>query len=382
MKKLLPLLILLVFVATGLSAQFYNTLSRDERKTLAEAYYLVGRQYEQEGKSQKGRDFKDMARNIDPALDPQNIQLQDLPTAAALILEGKARLAAMPRTRAEANQELIKSKFLRWISALLSEDTASMLELMEGSVYFGDLGTELTQREIESQLDGFFASADLSGLAPSDVYDMQSLTVNPVSGPWGESYALQIRAKMDFSDDVVFWTDQQKYLMHQSRGRWLLFAIGQKLPPNSWTPKPAPQTAARSAPAAMAEVPFDEIEGALLSCLNAFLDKDVDAAARYFADEVRIIRLDTTLTREEIAQTFMGYFEGADFSSVSAGEVVDADSIFVSPSDRFPDQSRGEEYLLTVKTRLDLSDTIPFWTRFQDYYFAEERGDWQIFAIF
>ena len=105
-------------------------------------------------------------------------------------------------------------------------------------------------------------------------------------------------------------------------------------------------------------------------------------AARYFADEVRIIRLDTTLTREEIAETFMGYFEEADFSGVSAGDVVDAESMFVSPTDRFPSQSRGDEYLLTVKTRLDLSDKIPFWTRFQDYYFAEERGAWKIFAIF
>jgi len=61
---------------------------------------------------------------------------------------------------------------------------------------------------------------------------------------------------------------------------------------------------------------------------------------------------------------------------------VDSKSIFVSASDRFPDQSSGEEYLLTVKTRLDLSDKIPFWTRFQDYYFAEEMGAWRIFAIF
>ena len=55
MKKLLPLLVLLVFAATGLWAQFYTTLPREERKTLAEAYYLVGQQYEQKGKDQKAR---------------------------------------------------------------------------------------------------------------------------------------------------------------------------------------------------------------------------------------------------------------------------------------------------------------------------------------
>jgi hypothetical protein len=381
MKKLLPLLILLVLVATGLWAQFYSTLPREERKTLAEAYYLVGQQYEQKGENQKARDFKDMALNIDPGLDPANIQLQDLPTAAALILEGKAKLAAIPRTRAEANRELIKSKFLRWISAFLSKDSAGMLELMEGSVYFTDLDAEMTQSQIKSELDSFFASADLSGLAPTAVFDMNSLNVSAVSGPWGETYAIEVRAKMDFSDKVIFWTQAQKYLMHQSKGRWLLFSIGQKLPPYRWNPKTAPQIT-RTIPAALEAGPNDEIKEALLACLDAFLDKDVDSAARYFADEVRIIRLDTTLTRNEIAETFMGYFETADFSGVSGSDVVDAASMFVSPTDRFPAQSRGEEYLLTVKTRLDLSEKIPFWTRFQDYYFAEQRGAWKIFAIF
>ena len=105
----------------------------------------------------------------------------------------------------------------------------------------------------------------------------------------------------------------------------------------------------------------------------------------YFAREVEIIRLDTSLTRQEIATTFEGYFEGADFSGLGAGDVLDADSIFVEPSERYADQRKGEVYLLTVKTRLDLSDRIPFWTRVQDYYFGYEgdgQGAWRIFAIF
>ena len=181
MKKLLPLLVLLV--STSLWAQFYANLPRDERRTLAEAYYLVGQQYEQSGDRQKGAEYKEMAYNIDPGLDPANIQLRDLPSAASLILEGKARLAAMPRTRVEATQELIKSKFLRLVSAFLSKDTAAMLELMEGSVYFSDLGIELTQDQMQTQLNSFFASTDLSGLAPSEVFDLGSLTVSPVNTP-------------------------------------------------------------------------------------------------------------------------------------------------------------------------------------------------------
>jgi hypothetical protein len=381
MKKLLPLLVLLVLVATGLWAQFYTTLPRDERRALAEAYYLVGQQYSQEGENQKAQDFKDMAFNIDPGLDPANIQIQDLPSAAALILEGKAKLAAIPRTRGEANQELLKSKFLRLVSAFLSKDTAAMLDLMEGSVYFSDLGSELTQKQMEAELNRFFATAKLGGLAPSQVFDLNSLVVDPVTTRWGETYAIQVRAKMDFSKQVAFWSTQQKYLMHQSGGRWLLLSVGQQLPPSSWSPKPAPR-AARAAAAGLEAGPQPDIKAALLACLDAFLDKDVDTASRYFSDEVQIIRLNTSLSRREITETFKGYFEGADFSAVSGEDVVDANSIFIEPTDRFPSQSSGDEYLLTVKTRLDLSATIPFWTRFQDYYFAEEMGAWRIFAIF
>jgi hypothetical protein len=38
--------------------------------------------------------------------------------------------------------------------------------------------------------------------------------------------------------------------------------------------------------------------------------------------------------------------------------------------------------LLTVQTRLDLADRIPFWTKFQEYYFALVDGAWRIYAIF
>jgi hypothetical protein len=169
--------------------------------------------------------------------------------------------------------------------------------------------------------------------------------------------------------------------MHQSGGRWLLLGVGQKLPPSSWTPKAAPRST-RPAATGLEAGPQPDIKGALLACLNAFLDKDVDTAARYFSDEVQIIRLNTSLSRREMAETFRGYFDEADFSAVSGEDVVDAKSIFISLTDRFPSQSSGDEYLLTVKTRLDLSDKIPFWTRFQDYYFAEESGAWRIFAIF
>jgi hypothetical protein len=124
------------------------------------------------------------------------------------------------------------------------------------------------------------------------------------------------------------------------------------------------------------------IREAFLASLEHFLAKQTDEASRYFSREILILRLNATLTREEMAATFEGYFEGSDFSGVTAGDVVDTGSISVEPSQRFAVQQPGPVYLLSVRTRLDLSDKIPFWTRFQEYYFSPEEGDWRIFAIF
>jgi hypothetical protein len=385
MKKSLWIVVILLIAGQALWAQFYTTLPQAERKELAESYYLVGKQYENQGQGDKGRAFVDMAYNIYPALDPSKIQRRELPDAAALILEGKAKLAAVPTEDAQAIQERLSSRFLRLVTSFLVEDTEGMLRLMEGSVYFTDLGVELTQDQMRRQLNEFFGGVDLRGLVPSQVYDLNSLRVSSVSTAlsrnWGETYAIRITAKMDFSKQVAFWTTDQQYLMHRVGNRWLLFAVGQKMPPTSWVPQKAPEPSAREAAAIPAAIPTETLKNNLLAALQDFLNKDVDRAARYFADEVRIIRLNTTLTRREIAETFRGYFESADFSRTTPEDILDSASVFVQPSDRFEDVP-GPVYLLTVKTRLDLSDKIPFWTRFQDYYFRQEGGGWKIFAIF
>jgi hypothetical protein len=387
MKKSLGLLVVAFFLAQGLWAQFYTTLPREERKALAEDYYLVGEQYEKDGQAQKGKEFKEMAFNIDPQLNPAQIQQQTLPSAAALILEGKARLAEVPPERAEAIRAVLSSRFLRLASAFLSKDTAGMLSLMDGSLYLADLNAELTQAQIASQLDAFFASTDLGGLAPSDIFELSSLTVMQVpaaqTGRWGEVYALRIRSKKDFSKQIAFWTQQQQYLYRRVGNQWLLFSVGQKLPPSTWTPKPVPTkvAGARMSPA-LAVDPTPTIEAAFLACINDFLRKDVTKATQYFANEVLIIRLDATLTRQEIADTFEGYFESSDFTGLTAKDILYPDSVYVVRTDRFSDMVTGPEYLLGARSRLELSQQVEFWTRFSDFYFTQENGAWRIFAIF
>ena len=372
-----------VFVlATGAAwAQSYDQLGPAERKELAEDYYLVGRQYALLGEQAKAREFEDLAYHLYPELDPAALTAEDdaaqpLP-AAARPGPGSAGRGETP----EAMSALLGSHFLRLVSAFLAEDTPALLSMMDGSLWFTRLDRELSQEDIADDLTSFFARANLSGgLAPSAVFDMGSLEVSSVGAPDRDPrYAVRITARADFSEEAAFWERQQQYLFHPRSGQWLLFAVGSGLPPAAWRPQ-APRAPAAAAAGLGSERKC--IREAFLASLRHFLNRQPSQASRYFAREILILRLNASLTREEMAATFEGYFEGSDFAGVSAEQVVDTGSISVEPTERFPDRGPGPEYRLSVRTRLDLSDRIPFWTRFQEYYFSREEGDWRIFAIF
>ena len=73
MKKFLLFIIIFVLIGGSLFAQFYEHFNMSFRRELAEAYYLVGKQYQSIGKKEKGGDFIDMAFNIYPELNPKSI---------------------------------------------------------------------------------------------------------------------------------------------------------------------------------------------------------------------------------------------------------------------------------------------------------------------
>ncbi len=380
MGRMLRVALLMLSAAAAVWAQFYERLGPAERRELAEDYYLVGRQYALQGERAKAREFEGLAFHLDPGLEPAAIAGEDASpgTAAARPQSGAAPGQETP----EAMEALLQSRFLRLVSAFLAEDAQTLLSMMDGSLWFSAFTAELAQEAIAGDLAGFFARTDLSGgLPPSAVFDLDSLQVRPAAGApeWGPCYAVLVNARADFSESMAFWEKQQQYLFHPREGQWLLFAVGSPLPPSAWNPQSPP---APAPPAADPGNQLKSIREAFLASLRHFLARRPAEASRYFAREILVLRLNATLTREEMAATFEGYFEAGDFGGVSAEQVVDTGTISVEPSERFADRRSGSEYRLSVRTRLDLSDRIPFWTRFQEYYFSREEGDWRIFAIF
>lgn len=135
-----------------------------------------------------------------------------------------------------------------------------------------------------------------------------------------------------------------------------------------------------TAPAAPVD-PGADITEAFKNTMNAILSRDVDGATKDMSSNVRFLRLRQTVSKEELKTSMEGYFEKANFPSAQISDSVDMSSVFVDPADSPVDGVSGPVYALNVKATADLSDSIPFWADYMEFYFHQENGAWSIFAI-
>ena len=93
--------LLLFFITVGAAwSQFYTNLSQDQRKELAEAYYLAGQQYKRVNKTEKGNEFISMAYRIYPGLHSETIEPAELPEPAVPLSSANGIRNTIPFRRA------------------------------------------------------------------------------------------------------------------------------------------------------------------------------------------------------------------------------------------------------------------------------------------
>ena len=229
MKKFSIYIIIILVLITQVSwAQFYQELGPDQREELAEAYYLVGTEYLKVAKPGKSAEFKSMAYNINPRLQPEKIKERALPEAPELILSKDVFFIR------EKPESLLRSKFKRLVGSFLSADITSILEFVRGSLYINKLQVEATRQEITGALTDFFAVVSLKGLAPSQLYDFSSITFNwdqhDKAARWGETCLLTVQSRGDFSDYTCLWESEQGFLFSKIGGKWHIISIGKEMP--------------------------------------------------------------------------------------------------------------------------------------------------------
>lgn len=384
MKHRFILAVVLCCTAATLGwSQFYRDYDDATRKSLAEATWLAGKQYQAVGKAEKGAEYMALAFHIWPGLDTSAIADAALPSAAELLAQGGAPLLAAPADE-QAAARTLSSFFLRFVAALLDEDAPGAAAFLDGSVYLLATGSEVARPDAERQLAALFEGVTLAGLGPSDVYDLETLVTAKapaaISAAWGDTWILSVTARADFSAYLPFWEKRQQFYVRATPTGRFIAAIGQGAPPAAWRPASPPPAPAAAAAAGLSETK-QAVRDAWEGCLEAFLSKNADAAATFLDDTVQLLRLRQSVTREELKASFLGTFEDADFGGITLGELVDPETVFVERSADFEADAGGPVYLLTAKARLDLWDTIPFWTTWQGYYFRSSGGAWRIFAI-
>jgi hypothetical protein len=216
------------------------------------------------------------------------------------------------------------------------------------------------------------------------MYYLQSMKVAPVEGAKDQAYTIDVDASMNLSSSLSFWEDHQRFWVHRHLDAWRISAIGREPPPEDWEPQPPVVSAAFAAPAGFPTpvLPEQQARNALVAWLAAWVKGDAKGGMRFMTDQVRILRLDLTLNGDDLRDRMTSYFGGDGMQGRSARDLLAMDTAFVEPSQRFADSFSTPTYRLTVRTTADVSDSVPFWGEYQDFYFVQDRGAWKIFAIF
>lgn len=369
--------------AGALGAQSWNKYTEKDRKLLAQSYWLAGKQYQAAGKTDKGLDYIELAKVIDPQFDPSQITDEALPSAAELLARGGAEpVGAGP---AGTPTQSLNSFFLRYVGSLLSEDADGAAAFFDGSVYVSAVPTEITRDDAKAELAKLFESQPMRGKEPSALYNLDSVVISPVAAPlrtaWGDAYTLSVDAAADYSSELNFWEAKQQFFVHRVAGDWYVFAVGQKAPPLTWKPKSA-AAGPSAAPAGASEAETSKaITDAFSACMGALLKKDAEGALAYVAQEIRFLRLRQSVTAAELKTSLQGSLENADIGTSELGDALDMNSVFVERAESPVSGVTGDVYSLSVQSKVDLSKAIPFWSSFQRYFFVNDGGTWKVFAI-
>jgi hypothetical protein len=381
MRNRIILSVVLLALASGLAwAQFWKGYSDAERQKVGEAYWLAGKQYAAIGKTEKGDEYMLIARSIFPGLDPAGIKDEALPSAAELLAQGRA--TAIGGGAESLPTAALSSFFLRFAAAIPQKDAAAVEGFLDGTVYLSGRESEVTP----SEFAGFFADAPAEDAAPSALYDLASIVIAREAPAqlkaWGDAYTLTVDAARDLSGAVPIWSGHQQFFIHRTAAGWSIFAYGQAPPPLSWSPTPAGAAGSAAAPTPTEADKEKGVAETFTGMMSALLGKDADGVVARAGANVRFIRLRQSVTRDELKTSLQGIFDGADFKGAGAADVLDMGTLFVnavaSPVEGVTDGS----YELNVQSREDLSSVIPFWSKYQKYYFAAQDGGWVMTAIF
>lgn len=364
LRKALLLFCMIILSVSSVNAQYYKNYSQEQKKKLAEAYYLVGKQYQSLGKAHYETYFK-IAYMIYPELDPNAIK--DEPETLDVTVPARKK-----NKETQDITQLINYRFKIMSTYFLSRDVSNMLNFFDSTVYIGDTDSFVTKNDITASLQNFYSSFNISGLTIDKLFDLNSIkiSVSEKSGTDNVFYILTVKTQSQALEEYLpFWHEEQSYYWYDDpSGNWVILAIG-KLPENRDFLAERETTGIKN-----------QITANFKTCLTYFIDEDLEGVSQYLADNIELIPLNTTVSRDEIEYTFAGYFEESERLEISSIDDL-VSNITVNYNKEYSDKYQNEVYLLEITVNAEYTPQISFWAAYKKYYFIKTDSDWKIRAI-
>lgn len=373
-KTILSVLIALTAVSV-VSGQFYDAMDVQERRRLAEAYYLVGEQYKAVGSTEKGHAFTQMAYTIYPMLDPDAIDLAAVDTPESVAPEKPPAPERPPlRQRVVDPRNAVRFQFSKLLRGFFNEDVDMMLPVLAPKVAVRGYEEGVNRETVHVELERLFAGIDLEDVPPTGIYNLATLAFTERDWQerdyfeeiWEVSVEVDREPMVDLEPYVIFWEPTQRFFFRESAGEWRLFSVGMV---------PDPEYVELTTE--------DRIQQRFYRAFRAFLDEDERAVATLFADEVEDLTSGERLTRRDLTGVFRDYFASRDFPDMKPAEVLSPNDLYVREAERFGATGRLIYAVIPTFASREQRRQIPFFAEYSVFYvtYDEPSGTWRVFAI-
>jgi len=369
-RKALFLFCLIILSISTVYAQYYNEYSEEQKKKLAEAYYLVGKQYQSLGKSNYTAYFE-IALSIYPELNPESIKDEPDMAVTSPIVE-----QIQPYKNVG---ELINYRFKRMATFFLAKDIPNLLNFYASAVYIGNNSTTITKEELGKAVQDLYSQFNTTGLAVDTLFVLDTINVTATENNGTEDTIFRLTVKnqsQDLAQYVSFWSKEQQYYWYKDlTGNWVVFAIN-AMPENLDFLRENKDILQNQEEMGIE----NQISSEFKRCLTYFINEDMAGVSQFLADQIEVIPLDNTLTKKDIEYTFSGYFEESEALPIDNVDNL-ISHIKVTYDEEYSGKYLDQVYLLEISINAEFTPQIPFWAAYNKYYFIKSESGWQIRAI-
>jgi hypothetical protein len=136
---------------------------------------------------------------------------------------------AAPAEVVPAPDQQIEEAFKWCVTAFLQKDLEGTLSYITKELRILRMRQTVSGEELATTFQAYFDGSDFQGAGLSDVIDESSMFVEPTNEFAGEIegpvYTLNVKAKLDMSDKIPFWTTYQRYYFLKEDDSWKVFAV-------------------------------------------------------------------------------------------------------------------------------------------------------------